>query len=87
MSRFLKHCNAHSGRCTFACNKHLASLVVFLQIHTYILYTAKFPLRIETKFCCSCLKVPLHALKFSQSNADGFPFPDHSGTYVFYDFR
>ena len=32
----------------------------------------------------SILEVPLHAVKFSQSNADGFPFPVHSGTYIVY---
>ena len=84
MSRPLKLCNAHSGRCTLACNKHLASPVVFLQ-SLHCKYTVKLcviflngTLRIETKFCF----MSLHALKFSQSNADVFPFPVHSGTYI-----
>ena len=87
MSRPLKLCNAHSGRCTLACNKHLASSVVFLQ-SLHCKYTVKLcviflngTLRIDAL----CLKHSLHALKFSQSNADVFPFPVHSGTYIVYD--
>ena len=54
-----------------------------LQIHRQT--TCNFPkdtLRIEANFAAACLEVPLHALKFSQSYADGFPFPVHSGTYM-----
>ena len=69
MSRPLKLCNAHSGRCTLACNRHLASPVVFLQ-SLHCKYTVKLSviflngtLRIETKFCFmskaffACIKV------------------------------